>query len=219
MPASMLLVLCLIDALFEKIPGLSLGIEIVTIYCSYGIIRRVWARMNAQDSSFTPSEFKGAEARMFGVSLIYGICAILWSLLLIAPGIWWGVRCSVAIVIAALQDTKPMDCLKRSEELVKGQFWQAFRYAFGGPALVLLGLIAGIVGIATLQGSFPENSQTYLIIDKGLAFFANVSASYWQLTLMPILVRLYAYLKWDKEVAPLNPGDNDSRHFFGEKAR
>lgn len=197
-PAFLLLMMCLVDATDFKIPGLSLAEEVAIIYISYGIIRRVWAKLNAENPTFTPSEFKAAEARMFGVSIIYGFGVLFLGLLLVVPAVMWGVRSSLGIVIAALEDSRSTECLKRSQTLVKGQYWRAFRYVFGGPMLIFLGILAIAIGGYTGVEMLPENSAK--VAEYGLDFALSITFSYWQLALMPLLVRLYAYLKWEKEV-------------------
>ncbi len=216
-PALILMVLCLVDSTGLKVPGILIAEEIAVVYISYGVIRKVWAKLNAEDPTFEPAQFKAAEAKMVGVSIIYGMGVLCWALLLIVPAFWWGVRCSLAIVVAALENSEPMACLKRSELLVKGQYWRAFRYAFGGPVLILLGILVISACAYTAVDGLPEGA-TKVGVSGTIDAILSMSASYWQMMIMPLLVRLYAYLKWDKEVAltdPVNKGFKPSEPRWG----
>ena len=204
-----LIALQIVDSFDFRVPGIAIATEVAVVYIAYGMIRKMWAELNAQNCSFTAAEFKGAEAKMVGVSILYGIYCLLLALLLIFPAVWWGVRNCLGIVIAAIENLKPIESLKRSEALVKGNFWLAFRYAFGGPILILLGLFGSIAGATYAVYSAEIPQDTLKVVDFIIAFAGGLSASMWQLLSISLLVRLYAYLKWQKAAElddPVNKG-------------
>lgn len=48
-PALILMVLCLVDSTGLKVPGILIADEIAVVYIAYGVIRKVWAKLNAED--------------------------------------------------------------------------------------------------------------------------------------------------------------------------
>jgi hypothetical protein len=202
-PALIVIALCLVDALGAKIPFIGLMEEVAVLMISYGMIRKIWCGLNAQNPAFTMAEFRGVETKMVGVTFLYGIYCGLYGLLLIAGGIWWGVRNCLALIVAAVEDLKPPECFKRSVALVEGHYWRAFRYAFGGPLILFIAvmLLGGVLEAATML--LPKSQEPGA--DKAIMFVIEVIGSFWQLIVITLLVRLYAYLKWEKDVAATDP--------------
>ncbi|MDA3802623.1 MAG: hypothetical protein PF488_01855 [Patescibacteria group bacterium] len=58
-----------------------------------------------------------------GVSVLTFILVLLWSLLLIIPGIIFSIFYTFATYIVICEDKKGMKAIKRSKELVKSYFW------------------------------------------------------------------------------------------------
>ncbi len=58
-----------------------------------------------------------------GLALLTALLVLLWSLLLIIPGIIFSVFYSLAVYVFFFEDKRGMAAIKRSKELVTGYFW------------------------------------------------------------------------------------------------
>ena len=101
-------------------------------------------------------EFKGENKELFkeskkyvwpyiGLSILTAILVILWSLLLIIPGIIYSVFYSLAVMTFFFEDKRGMNALKRSKELVKGYFWPVFGRLF--LIFVVMTMISSIISM------------------------------------------------------------------------
>lgn len=85
------------------------------------------------------------------------ITTLLWSLLLIIPGIVYAVRTTFFAIIVVCEGEAYRPALRRSMELVKGRFWPVFWTAVGLSALILFpaqllnGIFQEIVQNAPMQ--------------------------------------------------------------------
>jgi hypothetical protein len=82
----------------------------------------------------------GAFPRVLAAVLTYVVIVFAGFLLLVVPGIWLGVRCYFAAQAAALEGLGPAAALRRSADVVKGQWWRT------AACLVATGLLFGIGG-------------------------------------------------------------------------
>lgn len=196
--ALILVGLCALDAINTRIPGLGLVEEMLVIFLSYSMIRAEWAKMNAQTTGFRIEDYKGAEVKMVGVAISYGLLCFLFGLLLVVPGVWWGVRSSLAMIFAALEKCSPRECFKRSHELVKGSFWRVFRYVFGGPLFAFLLLIGFYYLILLAAGLSKDHLPPG--VDFCAGWMMSVATSLFQLAVTYLLIRMYAYLKRIREL-------------------
>jgi hypothetical protein len=69
--------------------------------------------------------------RVLGAVLLYAIAVLAGCVLLIVPGIWIAIRCYFAVQAAALEGDPPAAAMRRSAELVQGQWWRIFGYLLG----------------------------------------------------------------------------------------
>lgn len=199
MLALILAVMCVVENFDIKIPFLALMEEVVILFLAYATIKLTWTQIKPQFEFPGQVDFKGVEARVVGVTWIFGWMTILLSCLLIAPGIWWATRSSLALVFVCLENLKPGDAIKQSQQLVRGNFWKTFRYIIGGPLLVLLAVLAAFVAIYAIGGVIAESLNTPKNAEYAFDFLygiaASVLCSVWQLSVIPLMVRIYAYLK------------------------
>ncbi len=85
---------------------------------------------------------KGLFWKFFGLSLLTGILVMLWTLLLIIPGIIFGIFYSFALYLLIFEDIKGMEALKKSKAMVSGYWWGVFgRTMF----LLLVAMLASFI--------------------------------------------------------------------------
>ena len=82
-----------------------------------------------------------------GVSILQGLAMIGGIILLIIPGIIWGVRFSFAGLILIDTRTSPMSAMKESYAITKGKFWQVFWFLIVVGLINILGFIAFGIGL------------------------------------------------------------------------
>lgn len=76
-----------------------------------------------------------------GTGLLAGLIVLGMCLLLIVPGIIWGLYYSLFVYVVALRDRSGKKALDYSKALVKGQWWRVFGYLL---VIDVLGVVAGI---------------------------------------------------------------------------
>jgi len=69
---------------------------------------------------------KGLFWKFFGLSLLTGILVMLWTLLLIIPGIIFGIFYSFTLYLLIFEDIKGMDAIRKSKAMVSGYWWGVF---------------------------------------------------------------------------------------------
>jgi hypothetical protein len=69
---------------------------------------------------------RGMFWKFFGLSLLTGILVFLWTLLLIVPGIIFGIFYSFALYLLIFEDVRGMNAIKRSRAMVTGYWWAVF---------------------------------------------------------------------------------------------
>ena len=92
-----------------------------------------------------------------GLVVMTAIFVILWSLLLIIPGIIYSVLYSMAVYAFFFEEKRGMEAIRRSVRLVKGYFWPVFG------RILFIGLVFWIVSvvISAPLGVMPESSLGY----------------------------------------------------------
>ena len=76
--------------------------------------------------------------RVLGAVVLYGIAVLAGCVLLLVPGVWLAIRCYFAVQAAALDGDAPPDAMRRSADIVRGQWWRTFGYLLG--TVLLLGV-------------------------------------------------------------------------------
>jgi hypothetical protein len=82
----------------------------------------------------------GAFPHVLGAVIVYAVAVLAGCVLLLVPGIWLAIRCYFAAQAAALEGDAPGPAMRRSAELVQGQWWRTAAYLLG------TGLILGVFG-------------------------------------------------------------------------
>ena len=78
--------------------------------------------------------------RVFGAVVLYAIAVLAGFVLFLSPGIWLAIRCYFGIQAAALDGDAPSAAIRRSADLVQGQWWRTAGYLLG------TGLLLGVAG-------------------------------------------------------------------------
>ena len=199
-----------------QIPFLDMGMEIATIFVSASVIALTYSKLNP---AFKVTDLaQGAETRVFAAGVSYGFRAVLLGFLFVVPGVWFATNNCLATVFACLEDCKAGESMKRSTELVKGNFTRVFIYALFKPFLIWLAIWT-IFGLLLFMFTKMGNGADKLTqVAEGVLWF--VSAIF-QLMLSSLLVRLYVFLKnsnqslaspavSDSSLSPGNIGGEDS---------
>jgi hypothetical protein len=110
---------------------------------AYGFLYLAAARAVAEEVAVQPSG-RSLVLAAFSVMLIWIIALVIIAvgvsvglILLIVPGIWFGIGASMTAPVIAIEGLGPIGAIKRSFNLVKGKWWETFGY------LMLIGLIGG----------------------------------------------------------------------------
>lgn len=88
----------------------------------------------------------------FIASFIYGLIVVVGLILLIVPGIIWGIKYRYFIYFMVDKNLGPIDALKASSKLTQGVKWNLF---FFGLALILVNIIGFICLIVGLFITIP----------------------------------------------------------------
>lgn len=97
--------------------------------------------------------FQAANGRVgayFSVTVLVGLMVLLGIILLIVPGIYFGVIYAFALVIVLQEKKTASEAMKESKRLVRGYWWAMFgRFALYGivvwAAMLLLGMAEGVL--------------------------------------------------------------------------
>jgi hypothetical protein len=178
-------------------------------YLLYEILMASWNalilpkvdELSSSDKTATNEAREGA-ARLFGTNFLYGLGVLGLSILLIAPGIWFAVTRCVSSAVVCVEKQQPGLAFGISDELVKGHFWRALRYIMLWPFALLTAVILPlfILGILVMM-IFGE-----AIFDqfwRGVTIIASTFLFILHLSVMPLIISLYAYLRdQEKETLP-----------------
>ena len=80
-------------------------------------------------------------------AIFYSIITGVGFVLLIIPGIIWGIRLQFIPYLIIEKNLNPMDALKRSWDITRNQTWNLFLFGLVGFLVSLLGFIALIIGL------------------------------------------------------------------------
>jgi len=103
--------------------------------------------------------------RYLGVSILTPLVVLGGLILLIIPGIIWAVRFSFAPVIVIDTKMGPINSMKESYAITKGNFWKLLLFWIVLGLLNLAGLI--LIGVGLLA-SIPVSTLAYIYIYRNL---------------------------------------------------
>ena len=100
--------------------------------------------------------------KFVGASVLAGIAIILGLIALIIPGIILGILFMFVGYLVIDQDLKPIDALKRSWALTKGNRWKLFFLSLALIGINILGLLALLIGLlVSVPVSFLAVTHAY----------------------------------------------------------
>jgi uncharacterized membrane protein YesL len=136
---------------------------------------------NKTSANNTFKQTKGLTWKFFSSSFLMAIFTLLWMILLIIPGLIFGIYYGFAPMIAIFENKKALASIKASKQLVKNYWWPVFgRLLFIMVIAFVLGLISSVI-----TGLFPKNSAP--------AITFNIIYEIIVIVLSPIAVA-YSYL-------------------------
>lgn len=108
--------------------------------------------------------------RMLGTSVLFGLIMLAGSILLIIPGVYWGVLYGLATVVVALESAGPGRALARSKELVRGAWWSVFgrnilvSVVVVAVISIVLDLVLGLImSIFTKSGMASDAAGAFIV--------------------------------------------------------
>ncbi len=161
----------LIDTLIRLGTGFLLVSVISTV--AYGFLYLAAARAVGRAHAIgNDVPVVGAAIRLFPVWLIatilVGVAVIGGFFLLILPGLWLAIMFNMYTPVIAIEGKSPVAALKRSFELVKGNFWETVGF------LLIVGLIGGAAGQLFQLVAIPLFVTGEASFAFGLAFAIGV---------------------------------------------
>lgn len=176
----------LLGAFFFGILAVVVGLLGSMIYSGALVLfaRRVQGGHEPQSIGELISEAVPFLGVLLGTAIIAGLGILVGLVLLVIPGIFLMVAWSFATIVVITEDLSFTDALKRSWEIVQGNWWRLLALMVLGGLLVgiLSGIVAGIVS-SIVGGDFVGD----WLGDIAGSVFTPISAllswsAYWQLT-------------------------------------
>jgi uncharacterized membrane protein len=84
--------------------------------------------------------------RFLGGMILYGLIVFAGLILLIIPGIYWGIRYHFVGYLILDRDMGIMDALKKSGQITRGAWWHLFVFALAMMGISIIGFILCFVG-------------------------------------------------------------------------
>jgi hypothetical protein len=133
--------------------------------------------------------------RVLGAVVLYVLAVLAGCVLFLVPGIWLAIRCYFAVQAAALDGDSPPAAMRRSADVVQGQWWRTLGYLLG------TGLLVGVAGsFATTAFAASGNGALFV---AGTAVIESIVVS-----LTAIFATLLYYdLRVRSDRAPTAPAD------------
>lgn len=102
--------------------------------------------------------------------ILYGLIVLAGIILLIIPGIIWGIKYSFVGYLIIDRNVGPVEALKRSGEITKGYKWDLFLLGLLFFGVVLLGVLACVVGLfAAIPTVMVAHAYVYRRLEYGAA--------------------------------------------------
>jgi hypothetical protein len=148
---------------FLSFIGVMSGSFITEYYVTKGKDDNVWKMsLSASLNRFLPSTW---------TNIVAGIVIIFMTLLLVVPGIIWGVYYSFIVQVSMLRDLSGQDALKYSKKLVEGKWGKTFGRLLGSGITIAFPFIIALI-VVSLIGGVIDNLLLGLISDLISIFVA-----------------------------------------------
>jgi hypothetical protein len=131
------------------------------------------------------------------VQVIFFTVLTVLFLMLLAPGVWWATTSCLAIVVAVIEDKGAVDAIKRSHQLVKGDFVRTVTFML--PAVLLSAILMGGMGYLADYGLSFLQRQEYapVVLLASALIFGLLKSAFWlmsNLVIFTYLTRLFIRL-------------------------
>jgi len=83
----------------------------------------------------------------FIVALLTGLIVVVGLILLIIPGIYFGLRLKFAVYLVIDKNLGPVEAIKKSWKMTKGNVWNLFFFGFLLGLINILGFLCLIIGL------------------------------------------------------------------------
>jgi hypothetical protein len=172
-----------LDALLAESLWLSFGLSLVATMVIFSLERGVfyaaasaaWDHREASTVSLL-REAVTAWPRVFAASWLSALATLVALVLLVIPGIYFGVRLSFADVIAFERRTTALEACKRSGGFVSGRFWKALVL----PLPLLISALAVEAGGGAISAAMQSDTIAVLVVRSISSLIGSLSAaSYW----------------------------------------
>ena len=193
---------CIFDALGPAIPGINL-VEIgLLFFIAHDVIQRARAEKEGRPVEEVVKETAGVETTMFFNTFIFGFWFVLLTLLLIAPGLWFVGRASLAIIFVSVERKSAIDGIFSSFDLTKGHVKKTLGYMFFAPLSIFLAALSPSFGLGILEALFLEPAgftSTIESLDKVFNLVFLPLLNLLQISIYTPMYDLYWYYKKLKE--------------------
>lgn len=106
-------------------------------------------------------------------SILYAAICIIGVILLVIPGIIWGIKYQYFGYLVVDQGLGPIEALKRSGQITQGEKWNLFLLSLLSMGVMLLGVLALVVG---LFAAIPVLMMTNVFVYRKLLSSHSTSA-------------------------------------------
>ncbi|MDQ6807208.1 MAG: hypothetical protein M3065_20155 [Actinomycetota bacterium] len=112
------------------------------------------------------------------LSILVSIAVVIGFVLIILPGIWLIVGCSVSVPVLMFEGIGGVAAIRRSLGLVRGRWWATFAALLvGGVLIAVVEFVIGLV-IGGVQAGLHVNSVALVIVLRALTFILATLISY-----------------------------------------
>jgi hypothetical protein len=101
--------------------------------------------------------------RVFAAVIVYAAAVLAGFVLLVVPGIWLAIRCYFAAQAAALDGLGPGAAMRRSSDLVHGQWWRTCG------CLIATGLLLAVAGSIATNAFAASGSGALFVAGTAIA--------------------------------------------------
>jgi hypothetical protein len=181
---------------FDKVLRIPDGIALLSMTLT--IIFEVWAQLRHQPRQEHKLDYKHIVSA-WGNSICFGLAIVFGGLLFLLPGIYFLFGASLGIVFVCLEEKRAGAAFDASCKLVKGKFGRTMSYLCGAPLLMGLAVTVAVVVPVMFANDVFDQTPAY----KVLMFACSLATEWIVLSIVPLQVRLYAYLKQSKSADQL----------------
>lgn len=124
-----------------------------------------------------------------GLSLLVAVFVLLWTLLLVIPGIIFGVYYSFALYILVFEKVGGLAAIKRSKQLIKGYWWGVM----GRILFMVLVITVPLMVLSSLSAAMPRESlafQLWSTLTNIISFIIAPLTSVYSILIYKDLVRI-----------------------------